>query len=168
MENHPGTACWRHLTAALLICVMTACVLRFAQGATGVAKLKFRAVELNADCKKVADAQFEEGAAVFPLYRLIGLSKCFLIRRPPDLVVEPEDVTHMVIASVPKLPRPEISSTPRTLSVKVEFTEKASERIRAYSRDRVASHIAVDVDGNVLTVATVAEPMGKSLVSGPA
>lgn len=114
----------------------------------GYAPLVIKRVLPNPKCE--VPEGYEYGADRVPDYKIEGLSDCFLIKTSPDLMISPDNITHISISTA------EFNYTSTAIyMVNIQFRGPAVKLLQDYLGGLINSRIVFEIDDHILALPVV-------------
>ncbi len=138
-----------YLLIAALSFILASCAVKWSA-------INFKAVHESAN---QGNGDYELGKELYPKYSYEGLPEDFTIKRSPDLSLSYADIELVEVRKNPYSP-----SYLSVYDVTIHLNNEAGERMHAFSVKHLKRRVAIEVDGKIICIGTLAYVVDNELV----
>ena len=102
---------------------------------------------------------YEYGRELYPRYKESGLSNDFLIKKVPDLCIDPVHIKEIRISKQPPFP-----GAHQSYEIKITFDKLAASEMIVFTKSNLKKRIAMEVDGEIISIAPILDPIEDVLI----
>ena len=111
------------------------------------------------DTNLKANDNYEYGRELYPRYKESGLPDDFLIKKAPDLCIEPVHIKEIRISKQPPFP-----GAHQSYEIKITFDKLAASKMIVFTKSNLKKRIAMEVDGEIISIAPILDPIEDVLI----
>jgi hypothetical protein len=118
----------------------------------GLHNLNIKQIIVNPN--KINNSDYEYGKMLYPQYDYEGLPANFMIKKTPDISIEPKDIKLIEVIKEPWIPENMLE-----FIVNIIFNPSGQKKIYPYSNQNINNKVALEIDSKVFVIGTILEKL---------